>query len=147
MQVRCEGRFLPLNEFSTPALKPDSLNVDPCSGFNVSSTRHPDYTHCTAGLDLTHCHAVQYCSANPDQGRVEAKWSLDMLDQDLPSASDLDPRYHEDSSDSHPISITEPCFFFFWFYLFVFFHFFAIFIYTDNCLSDPLGLNPKEDFT
>ena len=28
----------------------------------VSSTRHADYGHCTAWLDLTHCHAAQHAA-------------------------------------------------------------------------------------
>ena len=36
----------------------------------VSSTRHADYVHCTAWLDLTHCHAEQQAA----RIRIEAVW-------------------------------------------------------------------------
>ena len=66
---------------STRALKPDSLDLDPRSRFNaVLCELHTDadYAHCTARLDLTHCHARSTaCSSGPDGGHVEAQWSLD----------------------------------------------------------------------
>ena len=53
----------------------------------VSSTRHADYSHCTARLDFTHTFIA--LSSDPDGGRVEAKWSSDA---DPQSALDPDPR-------------------------------------------------------
>ena len=45
--------------------------------FRVSSTWHADYTHCTAELDLKHCHAAQHtASFDPYWGLVETKRSL-----------------------------------------------------------------------
>ena len=67
---------------STQALKPNSLDPD-SMWCRVRSTRHANYSYCTAGLDLTHsctlpehCQAAQHAAYDPDQGRVEAKWSL-----------------------------------------------------------------------
>ena len=60
---------------STRALKPDSLDPDPQSAFigsRVSSTRYTNYVHChcTAGLNLKHCHTSQ-CAARI---RTKAMW-------------------------------------------------------------------------
>ena len=81
---------------STQALKPDSLEPDrnPNSMWScLSSTRHVDYAHCITGLN--HCREILSLStagsSDPDHGRVEAEWSLD-LDLDPRSASDQDSR-------------------------------------------------------
>ena len=57
------------------ALKPHYL-PDPIPDLysrwsSISSTRHADYTHCTAGLDLPHCPGVLSRRLHPDQGHVE----------------------------------------------------------------------------
>ena len=58
--------------------------------FRMSSTRHADYVHCTAELDLTHCYAALHAaSLDPDWGRLGTKKSLD---PDPRSALDPDPR-------------------------------------------------------
>ena len=79
---------------SKRALKPDLLDPDPRSGFNVVSRE----LHTARILRALHCwtgsHAMSYSTAlslstarisDPGRGRVEAKWSLDL---DLRFASD-----------------------------------------------------------
>ena len=64
---------------STQALKTDSQDPDPRSGFNVVTCE----LHAARRLRALHCltgsHALSRstaCSLDSDQGRVEAKWSL-----------------------------------------------------------------------
>ena len=56
---------------SIRALKPDSLDPDSMWS-RVSSTRHPDYAHCTAWLDLTHC--LCHTAKHSARIRIEAVW-------------------------------------------------------------------------
>ena len=81
----------------TWALRANSLDPDPWSGFKViSCARNADYAHETAGLVLTHCPGAlsrnPACSSNPDWGCVGAK-----LNPDAWSASDKDPRSRVES--------------------------------------------------
>ena len=67
---------------STRALKSDSLDLDPRSGFNVVLHELDTARRLhTTGLDLTHCpRALSRSTAgrlDPDRDHVEAKWSLD----------------------------------------------------------------------
>ena len=90
---------------STRTLKPDSLDPDSMWS-RFCSTRHADFSHCTALLNLTHCPwALSRSTARSsdlDRGCEEAS-----LDPDHRSASDPDPRSRveslkmfEDSLDS-----------------------------------------------
>ena len=79
---------------STRSLKPDSLDPDSMWS-RMSSTRHADYAHCTAGLDLM-AHILSRSSRSTvtkhsthtaqifDQGCVDVKWSLDLDPQGSP---------------------------------------------------------------
>ena len=67
--------------------------LDPDSMWSrVISARHADYEHCTAGLDLMHCHGAQSHSTahsvDSDRGHIQAKWSLEA---DLWSVLNSDP--------------------------------------------------------
>ena len=77
-------------KLSTWALKTDSLDPDPRSGFNVVS-RELHTTHRLRAFNcLTGSHALSHstaCNSDPDRGRVEAKWSLN---PDPRSALDAD---------------------------------------------------------
>ena len=86
---------------STRALKPDSLDPDPRSAFNVVSRD----LHMACRLHALHCltgtHALLRAlsrstasSLDPDRGRVEAKWSLN---PNLRSTSDSDPKSRMES--------------------------------------------------
>ena len=76
---------------STQALKTDSVDPDPRSGFNVVAHE----LHTARRLRALHCltgsHAARH---DPDQGHVEANWSLN---PDPRSASDADPRSRVES--------------------------------------------------
>ena len=78
---------------STQALKPDSL--DPDSMWPpVSSTWHTDYTHCTGGIHLIHCHAAQHAARirNETVRRQRGLWIR------IPqSASNPEPRSPKES--------------------------------------------------
>ena len=58
---------------SKRALETDSLDPDPRSGLNVFALQlhTTDNAHCTAWLDLTHCHAAYIERSYPDQSRME----------------------------------------------------------------------------
>ena len=98
---QCTALYVSMG-LSARVLKPDSLIriPDPDSMWCcVSSTRHVDYAHCTAGLELTSTLLRALSrrtarSSDPDRCRVEAKWSLN---PDPRSASDSDPKSRVES--------------------------------------------------
>ena len=80
---------------STRALKTDSLDPDPRSGFNVyvrklHTARRLRELHCLTGSHALSCSIAH--SSDPDRGHVEAKWSLNPYPW---SVSDSDPRCGE----------------------------------------------------
>ena len=82
---------------STRALKTDSLDPDPQSGFNVAARALHTARRLRALYCLTRSHALSRSTAHssdPDRDCVEGKWSLN---SDPGSASDPDPRSRVES--------------------------------------------------